>query len=178
MGESKAGIRLGGVPLITRPLAAMHAAGLEAIVVAKRKTQLPPLDAAVLYEPDEPSHPLAGIVAALERTARPLVVCGCDLPFVPAALLARLAQHGAPLVVVEAGGRLHPLIGRYEPRLLADLRAALDERRALHDVVDELGGERMHVQDYGDPIMVTFNVNTPADLERAEQLLNDRGAMQ
>jgi molybdopterin-guanine dinucleotide biosynthesis protein A len=171
MGESKAGVELGGAPLIARPLAALRGAGLETVVVAKRQTPLPPLEADVWVEPDEPSHPLTGIVAALERAARPLVVCGCDLPFVPAALLARLAQHDAPLAVAEAGARLHPLIGRYEPRLLPDLRAALGEERALHEVVTELRGELVPVQDYGDTIMVTFNVNTPADLKRAQELL-------
>ena len=51
------------------PLEAARAAGLEAVVVAKAGTPLPALDVPVWIEPDEPSHPLAGLVHALERAA-------------------------------------------------------------------------------------------------------------
>ena len=45
----------------------MREARLEAVVVAKPETDLPPLDVPVWEEPEEPSHPLTGIVAALEQ---------------------------------------------------------------------------------------------------------------
>ena len=67
MGASKASIELAGAPLIERPLRAMREARLEAVVVAKPDTDLPPLDVPVWQEPEEPSHPLTGIVAALEQ---------------------------------------------------------------------------------------------------------------
>ena len=43
MGASKATVALAGEPLISRPLAAARAAGLEAVVVAKPDTALPEL---------------------------------------------------------------------------------------------------------------------------------------
>jgi len=174
MGAPKAGIELGGKPLIEHPLRAMREARLEAIVVAKTGTELPPLDVPVWEEPEEPSHPLTGVVAALERAGRPVVVCGCDLPFVAPALLAHLAGRTEPLVVVEAGGRLHPLLGRYAPELVDALRAARDEQRPLHEIVTALGAVRINepkLRRYGDPERIVFNVNTPADLARAEELL-------
>jgi molybdopterin-guanine dinucleotide biosynthesis protein A len=82
MGASKAAVELAGAPLIERPLRSMRAAGLEVVVVAKAATDLPVVDVPVWMEPDEPLHPLTGIVAALEQGGRPLVVCGCDMPFV------------------------------------------------------------------------------------------------
>jgi molybdopterin-guanine dinucleotide biosynthesis protein A len=170
MGAPKATASLRGSPLIAWPLQGMRDAGLDAVVVAKRGSHLPPLEVPVWIEPDEPSHPLTGIVAALEQGRRPLVVCGCDLPFVPAALLAALASHEEALVVVEAGGRLHPLLGRYDPRLAADLREARDGQRSMHAVVGELGGILLDAGSFGDPERVTFNVNTAADLRRAEAL--------
>jgi molybdenum cofactor guanylyltransferase len=170
MGEPKAKASLRGAPLITWPLRAMHDAGLEAIVVAKRGSDLPPLEVPLWIEPDEPSHPLTGIVAALEQGRRPLVVCGCDLPFVPATLIAALASREETLVAVEADGRLHPLLGRYDPRLVADLRAARDAQRSMHAVVEELGGTTLDARSFGDPERVIFNVNTAADLRRAEEI--------
>ncbi len=174
MGAPKASIELAGAPLIERPLRAMREARLEAVVVAKPESGLPPLDVPVWQEPEEPSHPLTGLVAALERADGPVVVCGCDLPFVAPALLAHLAGRSEPLVVIEAGGRLHPLIGRYAPELIDALRAGRDEQRPLHEVVRELGAVRVtepKLRRYGDPERLVFNVNTPADLARAEEML-------
>jgi len=174
MGAPKAGIELAGEPLIERPLRAMREARLEAVVVAKPGTALPPLDVPVWQEPEEPAHPLAGIVAALERAGRPVVVCGCDLPFLAPALLAHLAGRSEPLVVIEAAGRLHPLVGRYVPDLIDALRAGRDQQRPLHEVVTELGAVRItepKLRRYGDPERIVFNVNTPDDLARAEEML-------
>ena len=170
MGESKAQASFRGAPLIARPLQAMHDAGLEAIVVAKRGSDLPPLEVPLWVEPDEPSHPLTGIVAALEQGRRPLVVCGCDLPFVPAALITALVSREEALVVVEADGRLHPLLGRYDPSILATLSAARDAQRSMHAVIEELGGTTLAAGRFGDPERITFNVNTAADLRRAEEI--------
>lgn len=175
MGSSKATVELGGAPLIERPLRAMREARLEAVVVAKAKTDLPPLDVPVWLEPQEPRHPLTGLVAALERARRPVIVCGCDLPFLAPALLAHLAGRPEPLVVIEAGGRLHPLIGRYTPEVIDALCAGRDGQRPLHEIVTELGAVRItepKLRRYGDPERIVFNVNTPADLARAEGMLS------
>src|SRR6266513_99355 len=87
LGRPKATAPLGGRPMLEHPLLALEGAGLETVVVAKRGTPLPP-DAAPLWEePDEPLHPLRGIVTALEQAdGRTVLVCGCDLPFVTPAL--------------------------------------------------------------------------------------------
>ena len=174
MGSPKASVELGGAPLIERPLRAMREARLEAVVVAKPDTRLPPLDVPVWLEPEEPAHPLTGIVAALEQSGRPVVVCGCDLPFLAPALLAHLAGRSEPLVVIDVAGRLHPLIGRYAPELMDALRAGRDGQRPLHEIVTELGAVRINepkLRRYGDPERIVFNVNTPADLARAEEML-------
>ena len=62
----------------------------------RRATPLPPLDVPVWIEPDEPSHPLAGLVCALERAAggrwwRWPATCRSSAP----ELLARLAGRRA-----------------------------------------------------------------------------------
>ena len=58
-------------------------------------------------------HPLLGIVTALERAGRPVVAVGCDMPFVPPALLTRRAA--GPEAAVHVAGRLEPFPARYEP---------------------------------------------------------------
>jgi len=62
-------------------LEALRAALGEVVVVAKRSTPLPELDVPVWIEPDEPRHPRAGIVHALERArGRSVLACAADLP--------------------------------------------------------------------------------------------------
>jgi len=173
MGRPKPGALLGGRELIRRPLAAVEQAGLEPAVVAKPSSPLPSLECRVILEPEEPRHPLCGILAALRAAAgRPVVVVACDLPFVPASLIAELAELDAPLAVAAASGREQPLLGRYGPALLPELERALERRDSMSEVMRRLGPvvlDEPSLRPHGDPGRVLFNVNTQADLRRAEE---------
>jgi molybdopterin-guanine dinucleotide biosynthesis protein A len=175
IGAPKATLELGGRPLISYPLAAMADAGIETVVVAKPDTALPEMENEVWLEPQQPSHPLLGIVTALERAAgRPVFVCGCDMPFVTAELISHLAHREGPIVLPFAGGRYHPLLARYRPSLAPALASALEQQRPLQQVVAALGPALIDEQglaQFGEPERLLFNVNTPADLERARELL-------
>lgn len=174
LGGAKATANLAGKPLIAYPLAALAAAGLDPFVVAKPGTLLPALTAELVFEPAEPTHPLAGIVAALRHANRPLVVLGCDFPFVPAALLRSLADAPEPLVVPAPGSDAQPLVARWSPALLPDLEAALAREEPLRRTVVALSPRLLDDAElalFGDPARILFNVNTPADLRAAADLL-------
>jgi molybdenum cofactor guanylyltransferase len=174
LGGSKPMVRLAGRPLIAYPLAALEAAGLEPVVAAKPLTGLPPLDREPWLEPVEPRHPLTGIVEALGRWGGPLLVCACDMPFVTAELAGWLASLPGRLVVPRVGGRLHPLLARYDAGLLEALMAALGAERPLVDAVEELGPryvEEAELRRFGEPARLLFNINAPVDLARAERML-------
>jgi molybdopterin-guanine dinucleotide biosynthesis protein A len=120
-------------------------------------------------------HPLVGIVTALEQAdGRAVLACACDLPFLTPALVAHVAAIAAPLVVPRTSDRLHPLLGRYTPGLLPELREALARDAPLHEtllVLDPAILGEQELRAFGDPERLLFNVNTSADLERAEALL-------
>ncbi|HVE67386.1 MAG TPA: molybdenum cofactor guanylyltransferase [Solirubrobacteraceae bacterium] len=168
MGGDKAALPLAGRPLAAWPLAALRAALDDVVVVAKAATALPALDAEVWVEPDEPAHPRAGLVHALERAGgRAILACAVDLPLSAPPLVRRLAgadAGGAPAVDPRAAGRLQPLLARYEPAALEPLRAA-PPGQALTATVAAL---HPHVVELDDDAPF-FNVNTPADLEAATQ---------
>jgi molybdopterin-guanine dinucleotide biosynthesis protein A len=172
LGGSKAMVELGGRPLISRPLAAAAAAGLEAMVVAKRDTPLPRLDVAVVLEPDDPRHPLTGLVAALEAgRGNAILALGCDMPFVTGPLLASLGG-ATPPTVATLDGELEPLLGLYGPGDAEPLRAALGRGESLRSAVASLAPARFDessMRPFGDPRALAFSVNTPADLDAAAE---------
>jgi molybdopterin-guanine dinucleotide biosynthesis protein A len=178
LGGAKATVELAGRPLIAYPLAALAAAGIEAVVVAKPDTELPPLDAAVVREPAEPRHPLLGIVTALRHAAgRAVLAVACDLPLVPPALLAELAAAPEPLVLAAPGGDPQPLLARYSPELLPELESALSREEPLRRTVAALSPRLLTDPDlarFGDPAELLLNVNDFSDLERAGDMLAAR----
>jgi molybdenum cofactor guanylyltransferase len=93
IGGSKATVQLAGTPLIAYPLRALREAFSDVAIVAKTDTQLPGLPGVTVWiEPNEPRHPLVGIMQALALAeGRPVLVCAADLPFVTRELVAELA---------------------------------------------------------------------------------------
>jgi molybdopterin-guanine dinucleotide biosynthesis protein A len=174
IGGAKAGVELGGRPLIRYPLDALRSALSEVVIVAKEDTELPPGlgPVPVWVEPPEPCHPLAGIVHALGAAAgRAVLVCAADMPFVPPALVTRILTTdpaGAPAVVPTCGGRLQPLLALYLPAAATALDAtAATAGRPLRDEVAALAPQLIAIED----ARAFANVNTRADLRRAEAIL-------
>ena len=165
IGGNKATVELDGVALLQYPLRALMAVTRKQAVVAKRDTRLPDLAAgvAVWLEPDEPRHPLTGVLHAL-RTAgqRPVLCCAVDLPLLDAATLRRLLEgddgrHACVVPCVE--GRLEPLCAIWHPRARQPLDR-LPAGLAMRDVVASL-----HPLEVAFPDPRPFaNVNAPADL--------------
>ena len=178
MGMAKATAELGGRPLVAWPLAAAAQAGLEAVVVAKPGSQLPALAVPVWREPAAPSHPLAGLVCALERAeGRPVVAVACDMPFVAPELLARLAAIEATAAATRVGGRLEPFPGRYAPAALPVLRAALEREAPVREALAALAPAELgeaELRAFGDPARMVASLNTRAELAAAEASIRRR----
>ncbi|MBP0439732.1 molybdenum cofactor guanylyltransferase MobA [Tianweitania sediminis] len=128
--------------------------------------------------PDTFGHfdgPLAGILAALrwgteQGAARVITVAG-DTPFLPADLAGRLAEEAAPseIAVATSDGRTHPTAASWPVELhepLARFLADQTTRRVLSFVQSQPHRLVAFSTAGGDPF---FNVNTPSDLEEAQQ---------
>ena len=159
MGRPKALVPLGGAPLIARPLAAARAAGLEPVVVAKAEL---PVDAPIWIDAFATSHPLSGLVTALERSGGPVIAVACDQPWLTPELLAALAAHPGPFAV-PAG--LEPFPGRYAPD--ARLVQALRDEAPLRATLAALAPAEIDLTPFGDPARLVASINTPAELARA-----------
>ena len=166
IGGDKAMVELEGRPLVHYPLNVLRAVLDEVAVVAKQSTVLPGLDVeiAIWLEPEEPRHPLAGIVHALRcARGRPVVVVAGDMPFVTRGLVGG-ARH-----LVAPRERLQPLCARYEPRALGAL-AGSDLASPTRDVVGALEPRIVEWPDE-EPF---FTVNAPEDILQAAALLGGR----
>lgn len=178
IGGSKATVQLAGTPLIAYPLRAMREALDEIAIIAKADTQLPSLPGVTVWiEPDEPRHPLIGIMQALALAERrPVLICAADLPFVTGELVAELAaaEPGrAPAVLAASEGNFHPLLGCYQPFALELLeRGDSGTDRPLSECVAAIEPATLEVSD---PALL-FDVNTPDDLLQAAAMLDVRAS--
>jgi molybdopterin-guanine dinucleotide biosynthesis protein A len=167
-GASKPAALLAGRPLIAYPVEALSAVCSRVAVVCKRTTSLPALVGVERWEePDEPRHPVAGIVHALTCAGVPVLVCAADMPFVTADACRTLLEARAKglAVLAASDGVLQPVFGVYAPQALDALRAAPPNAR-LTDTVEELRPARVAF-----PARLVRSVNTPEELAEAERLL-------
>lgn len=137
--------------------------------------------------------PLVGVLAGLDWAAEQgidkIVTVAADTPFFPTNLVGHLQDTSSgmanPLVLAatprgqgentksmsRSGLVRHPTFGLWPVALRDDLRAALQD--GLRKVViwtEKHGGREAVFEDANDPF---FNVNTPEDLRRAQDMLED-----
>ncbi len=122
--------------------------------------------------------PLAGVLAGLDwaagREVANIVTAAADTPFLPADLVTRLldaaVDQGRQIALASTATGLHPTFGLWPVALRDDLRSALSEGvRKVVDWTERHGAARAEfpVREF-DPF---FNVNTPEDLDRAQDFL-------
>jgi molybdopterin-guanine dinucleotide biosynthesis protein A len=176
IGGSKAVVNLNGRPLISYPLEAMWRALGQVAIVAKIDTELPSVAGVTVWiEPDEPRHPLLGVVHALGLAGgRPVLVCPVDLPFVSPGLIRRIVDAGrgpAAAVITARDGRTQPLLGCYRPEALGPLSAALQNPEIpVREAVAALGPTHYEVEDADE----LLNINSPEDLLQAAAIVDRR----
>ncbi len=168
IGGAKATAQLDGRALISYPLEAALGALSQVVVVAKADAELPDelgRGVELWTEPDEPRHPVIGVIEALRRAeGRAVVVIACDLPLLTSetvAVVASAAAEGSVAVLASAAGRPQPLLARYEPGALA-LLEKFDTDGPMTEQVLALLPTLVEV-----PAEASFNVN---DLEQLKEV--------
>jgi molybdopterin-guanine dinucleotide biosynthesis protein A len=118
---------------------------------------------------------LGGLLTAVLEAPAPVLCVAWDMPFVPAALLTRLAAGlgSADAVLPASAGRrgAEPLCAAYGPACAGPMGRAIDrgDLRAIafHPEVRVAILPDHEVGAFGDPERLFFNVNTAEDLLRA-----------
>ncbi len=121
---------------------------------------------------------LVGIHSALSRAGGNVIVIAWDMPFVPVALLEELAtrlQRGGTAVIPSGLRGPEPVCAAYAASALPHLeRLVRSDALKLSALVDELPNvvriPRAEVAKFGNPGVIFFNVNSPEDRNRAEEI--------
>jgi molybdenum cofactor guanylyltransferase len=177
-GVRKASLRVGGLSIIDRQLAALRRVADPVFLVTSAQAQAEAdLDVVRDHFPDRGA--LGGIYTALVASPhdRTLVVA-CDLPFLSAALLVHMAGIDADLVIPRTERGYEPLCAVYSRACARSIRerltrGELEASRLPEGVrVAEVGPETLAAYDPDGLLFV--NVNTPHDYERAKALVEER----
>lgn len=180
MGRDKAALNQAGEPLVRRVVARLQEALPQVLVIGP--DTLRPLVPGVRVIPDrEPGlGPLGGLVTALHATTTPWVfLAGCDMPFIAPLLvreMVRLAMESpsTQVVLLRTATGHHYLHAIYAASCLpAAERLLASGERSLHALVDALAVREVPpelVERYDPRGLSVYNVNTPAEWERAREL--------
>ena len=173
LGGSKPTTLLAGRPLISYPLAAARDAGLAAIVIAKPDTVLPRVQERVVFDSERLHHPLAGILPALHQSDA-VIALPCDMPFVTGTLLRWLAGQEPLSLFNGTSGSAQPFPVLYRSHHIRSLRRSMQAERSMRVSIEQLRPRLLDDREldaFGAKHRLFFTVNTPDDLESAEQAL-------
>lgn len=175
-GVDKGLLMLGGRPLADHTAERLRPQVDELVINANRNIErYRAIGATVLSDAvADYAGPLAGCLAALRHaTTTHVMIVPCDSPFIPLGLVERLLQartSPAPGIrVVRCNERLQPVFALIETALAPSLAAylAAGERK-----IDRwFAQHRMLEVDFEADAAAFMNINSPADLARAEARL-------
>ncbi|MDX1534575.1 MAG: molybdenum cofactor guanylyltransferase [Thermoplasmata archaeon] len=186
VGAFKPDLKVGGLPLVLRVLSAVRPLAQEIVVVYGPETHRHRLEALVQearFVGDEGEGPLGGLFRGAEAARGDwILVAPADAPFLSSDLYGRLLEEaqGGDGCLLPADPKVNPLIAAYrrlpllkvvEPLLSQGERAAhaiLPHLRLAHLTRTDLAAVPFGAHS-------TFDVDTEADLERAEEILEGRG---
>ena len=185
MGKDKARVLLGKTPMIDHVVNRL-APQVSSIAINATDTVALPTNVELVPDTLEGfAGPLAGILAGLLHTrqggnsATHLLTVPVDSPFLPTNLVKRL-QEAMPgktsIAVATSQGRVHPVVALWPVALADDLDHWLRDpthRRVMEFLARHPLAEVAFplVETAAGPLDPFFNVNTPADLARAEAFL-------
>jgi molybdopterin-guanine dinucleotide biosynthesis protein A len=178
-GRPKGLERVGGVRIVDRVAAALRP-NVDSLVIAPGDVDaaswIPGAPVATDVLPIKAS--VTGVHAALAFARSDIIAVAWDMPFVPPSLIAKLRSElrpGVDAVVPRPSGQAEPLCAAYSGHVGEKLRQAVGRGVIrMTDILDGLGSviwlDDAILRTIANPEVMFFNVNSPADLERAGEI--------
>ena len=180
MGQDKALMSVGGVPLFRRILEVFETMFDEILVVTNKAGRHAGLGYREVSDIVPDCGPLGGIYTGLSYAkSERIFVASCDLPFIKVSTVKVVIDEPVSydIVVPDDSGRLHPLHAVYSRKCSPYIRKWLDN--GLFNVtkfineVDGLSVRKVQVSQMtsGDQDLISFfNMNTQEDLTEANKI--------
>jgi molybdenum cofactor guanylyltransferase len=180
-GVRKAALRIGGRTIRERQLDVLRAVAQPIFAVSSATGEVE-ADLETVRDRFPNCGALGGIYTAIDASPHDrVIVVGCDMPFLSAALIEHMNGIDADLVIPRTARGYEPLCAIYARVCAGPLRARLERGQFEASVlpegvrVAEVGGQALAAYDaHG---MLFVNVNTPHDYERANTLLEGSNAL-
>lgn len=176
MGRDKGLVELGGRPLVRHVMDRLGMLADEILVTTNDPSAYAGLGVPTAADEDPGAGALDGLRTALRAAqGERVLVCACDMPFASRPLAQAMLGlvDSADAVVPRVAGEFEPLFAVYVRACLPAIERALaDGRRRVISFFPEV---RVHALEEADLRSIDadpwsfFNVNTPSDLELAEQ---------
>jgi molybdenum cofactor guanylyltransferase len=186
-GADKGLVLLAGRPMIARAIERLGPQCAALAISANRDAaRFAAFGLPVLADdPQNFAGPLAGVLAGLEHCVRLtpklayVATLPADAPFAPLDFVVRLQEarraSGAAIALAASGGRTHPVAALWPVGLASELRRGLTEE-GLRKVEAFAARFPLALAEWPcEPVDPFLNVNSPADLARAEALLAASG---
>ena len=176
-GVNKGGLTLGAMDIVDRQLHALRDLAAHIFVVGGESEVWTARHLDVVPDDLPGSGALGGIYTAIVRSpCHRTLVLACDMPFVSAAFLRRLAEEDADVVMPRSHRGCEPLCAVYSRTCAPEIGARIGrgELQASTPLVGvrvvEIGPDIIAMYDPDD--LMFMNVNTPHDYARARGLLS------
>jgi molybdopterin-guanine dinucleotide biosynthesis protein A len=179
MGKDKALVKLHGKPLIEHVLEKVHGLGDELLITTNSPEKLEYLGVRLERDRIPGAGALHGLeTALLSAEGEYVLLVACDAPFVRRRLLEHLIDlrsHGDVIIPMK-DGRYEPLQALYKRAscLPAVGQALLSGEKRMISFFSSINVQTVDAKTLArlDPAGISFfNINTPADLVQAEEIL-------
>ena len=176
-GKEKSQLKLGQQTLLERSLEAMASLSDDVIVVINDQEPLGKLKARIINDVIPGSGALSGLHAGLTAARHDYaLVIACDMPFLNMRLLRYMVVivPGYDAIVPQWQGNLEPLHALYARTCLPAIETLLHSGgKRIFDFYLQVNVrylERGEITLFDPEGLTFFNVNTPADWERAQEI--------
>jgi molybdenum cofactor guanylyltransferase len=182
LGREKAWVDLGGCSLLQRAVSNMEFLNSEVVIVKAPEGELPPVKATVNLKVVQDAvggrGPLAGILAGLAHSKYQYnMVIACDMPLLNRDLAKYIISIAKEYdaVVPRLGQYVEPLQAVYSKDCILEIEKLLMQDRlsidGLFSRVRTRFVESAEIERFDAAHLSFLNINTPADLKKAEGLL-------
>ncbi len=176
-GRNKAELEIGGKRLLDRVVIALRPIADEILVVGHLADGFEPSDFERIPDIVPGASALMGAYTGLTRARHDLVIIvGCDMPFLRTPLLVRVAEAAAghDVAVPRVGPHLEALHAAYRKSCIPIMERSLIKGRHkiidFYPEVDAFEVPETAIVDLDPELLSFFNINTPADLDKARYL--------